>query len=176
MSNYNEKAARDNLPSNNLIEIHDPEIDQEAIMAEIRRRIQERRHELGYLQPQFSTFGGAPLPGRPDDIPYDPDYFDHLELANELYLQVPTEVDLQASPATRVPVLGSMWAMIREQAHGLALYYVNRNVSHQAGVNREIMGVLNGMTAINLEQQRAIIRLQEEVDTLRSQLKALEEG
>ena len=170
MSGKNLKTEEGKLPLQDLIEIHDPEIDPQAIMAEIDSRIQARRQELGYEQKQFSTFGGALFPGRPEDVPYDPDFYDHLELANELYLQVPTEVDLQASPALRVPLVGPLWSTVREQAHGLALYYVNRAVSHQTGVNREIMGVLNKLTTMNLEQQRAILRMQAEIDALREQM------
>jgi hypothetical protein len=170
MSENSVRETQRELPSTDLIEIDDPEIDQEAIMAEIRRRIQERRQELGYETKQFGTYGGSHFPGRPDDVPYDPDFYDHLELANSLYLQAPTEVDLQPSPATHVPVLGSLWSLIREQVHGLVLYYVNRSVSHQTGVNREIISVLNKMTAINLEQQRTIGRLQAELDELRAEL------
>lgn len=173
MSGSNVSKDPGDLPSNNLIEIRDPEIDPQAIMAEIRARIQKRRQELGYVSPQFSTFGGSQVPDRPEDIPYDPDFFDHLDRANELYLQVPTEVDLQASPATRMPLLGSMWSTIREQAHGLAIYYVNRNVSHQTGVNREMMGVLNGLTKVTIEQQRTINRLQAEIDSLRARVDEL---
>lgn len=170
MSGTNAKPAPGELPPNDLIEIHDPEIDPEEIMEEIRARIQERRQELGYVTKQFSTFGGAQFPGRPDDMPYDPDFYDHLELANELYIQVPTEADLQPSPALRIPLLGPLWAMIREQAHGLTLYYVNRSLSHQTGVNREIIGVLNKMTEISLDQQRTINSMQAEIDALREEL------
>ena len=142
------------LPEDDLIEIHDPEIDSQAIMTEIRSRIQERRQEPGYHTPRFSTFGGTLLPDRPDDLPYDPALFDHLELVNEQYTAVPSDSDLQPSPATRVPILGPLWAMVREQAHGLVLFYTNRTASHQTGVNREIISVLNGLTAQVIEQRQ----------------------
>lgn len=158
------------LPPNNLIEIHDPEIDPAQIMAEIRERILKRRQELGYEPQRFITYGGAQFPGRPDDLPYDPDFYNHLEMANKLYLEVETEVDLQPSAATQVPVLGRLWGFIREQAHNLSIYYVNRAILDQASVNREIIGVLNKMATINLEQQRAIIKLQDEIETLRQQV------
>ena len=173
MSGSDINPAPGELPSNDLIEIHDPEIDPEAIMAQIRTRIQERRQELGYIRPQFSNFGGTQLPDRPADIPYDPDLFDHLELANEQYTMVPSEANLQPSPATRVPILGPLWAMIREQAHGLVLFYTNRTASHQTGVNREIISILNGLTAHNIEQQRMINHLQGELDSVRKELEEL---
>jgi hypothetical protein len=167
MSGSDKDAVTGDLPANDLIEIHDPEIDPEAIMAKIRARIQERRTQLGYVRPQFSTFGGSVLPDRPNDIAYDPELFDHLELVNEQYTKVPSESNLQPSPATRVPLLGSLWAMIREQAHGLVLFYTNRTSSHQTGVNREIISILNGLTTLNIEQQRRIERLESELEAVR---------
>lgn len=157
------------LPDDGLITINDPAIDSAAIMAEVRARIQQRRAELGYEPQRFSSFGGAQFPGRPDDLPYDPDYYDHLEMANELYWQVETDANLQVSPATRAPVVGKLWAGVREQAHQLVLYYVNRHISHQTSVNREIIGVLNKLTEVNVEQQREIARLRQELEALRAQ-------
>lgn len=170
MSGAEKRSAAGELPADDLIEIHDPEIDPAEIMAQIRERIQQRRVELGYESQRFISFGGAQYPGRPDDVPYDPDFYDHLEMANELYLQVDTEIDLQSSPATRVPILGHLWGSIREQAHRLVIFYVNRATTHQANINREIIGVLNKLASINLEQQRALMKLQDEIDVLRAEI------
>ncbi|MFN2116989.1 MAG: hypothetical protein ACK2U0_04615 [Candidatus Promineifilaceae bacterium] len=170
MSGNDKNLVSGDLPSNDLIEIHDPEIDPEAIMAEIRARIQERRQELGYVKPQFSSYGGTLLPDRPDDIPYDPELFDHLELVNEKYTMVPSESDLQPSPATRVPILGPLWTMIREQAHGLVLFYTNRMASHQTGVNQEFVSILNGLTSLSMNQQRKIEKLEIELEAVRKDL------
>ena len=171
MSDREKKTAEGDLPADDLIEIHDPEIDPAQIMAEIRERIQLRRAELGYESQQFISFGGARFPGRPDDIPYDPDFYEHLEMANEQYAKVETESNLQPSPATRVPILGNIWKAIREQAHDLVLYYVNRAAMHQVNVNREIISVLNRAAIINLEQQRKLLELQAEVEALRGDIK-----
>lgn len=171
MSDSEKRIAAGELPADDLIEIHDPEIDPAQIMADIRERIQRRRAELGYESQQFISFGGALFPGRPDDIPYDPDFYEHLEMANELYAKVETEINLQPSPATRVPILGNLWKTIREQAHGLVIYYVNRAAMHQVNVNREIISVLNRAAIINLEQQRKLLELQAEVEVLRGEIK-----
>jgi len=170
MNKIEDSWAHAPLPADDLIEIHDPEIDPQEIMAEIRERIQKRREELGYIPQQFSTFGGTKFPGRPDDVPYNPDYYDHLEMVNAVYKEVDTGVDLQPSPALRVPVLGTLWSMIREQAHQLVLYYVNRTVAHQMNVNRELVSVLNITEEMMLKQQRAIIKLQNDVYLLRQRL------
>lgn len=152
-----------------IIEIRDPEIDDQQIMAEIRARMERRRAELGYEPQNFISFGGARYPGKPDDIPYDADFYHHLELANELYQQVETESNLQPSPATRVPLLGRLWGLIRSQAHYLVLYYVNRSLAHQMNVNRELVSTLNRLALMNQEKEREIYKLRTELDVLRTQ-------
>ena len=174
MSDTKNTFIQGELPSDTLIEIHDPEIDPALLIAEIRSRIQKRRAELGYIPQQFVTFGGTRFPGRPDDVPYDPDYYDHLEMANEFYPDVETDVDLRPSPATRIPIIGRFWSLVREQAHQLVLFYVNRALSHQMGVNREIVNVLNKEESIILRQQRTIFSLQNELYLLRQQLNELQ--
>ncbi|MCI0396042.1 MAG: hypothetical protein L0332_19455 [Chloroflexi bacterium] len=162
----------DKLPviTDDLIEIHDPEVDPQQLMAEIRRRIQQRRAELGYEQRTFPRFGAAlACPEPPEDIPYPPDLYHHLRQANDLYAQVETGPLLAPSPATRVPVLGRLWRLVRSQAHGLVLFYVNRAVGHQANVNRHLVSVVNQLAVQNEEQQRAIMALQAEVERLRRQ-------
>jgi hypothetical protein len=152
----------------NLIEIHDPEIDPQALMAEIRRRLRQRREELGYDRRVFPTFGATvPMPEPPADIKHAPNLYHHLRQANKLYGDAETTPVLAASPATRVPVLGPLWRLIRAQAHGLVLFYVNRAVAQQFSVNRYLVNVLNELTAASQEQQRTIERLESELERLR---------
>lgn len=159
----------DYLPSDDLIEINDPEIDPGAIMNEIRERMRRRREELGYEKRNFPTFTTA-YPEEPADLDYDPNLYHHLRLANESYTQVETEAHLAPSPATRVPVLGKLWQMIRGSAHNLVIFYVNRAITHEVNINRHLVSVLNRLTAQSESQQRAIIALQAEVEQLRRQL------
>jgi len=74
---------------------------------------------------------------------------------------------LVSSPATRIPVLGRIWQLIRGGAHGLVLFYVNRAVTHQTEINRQLVSVLNRMTVAIETQQRTIIGLQADLDALR---------
>lgn len=152
------------LPADDLIEIHDPEIDPQAIMAEIRRRIQARRLEAGYDNRTFPAFGEAMIcPEPPEGIPYSPDLYHHLRQANTRYSEVETAPILVPSPATRIPLLGRVWRLIREQAHGLVLFYVNRSVGHQVKLNRHVVSVLNQLTEENQALQRRVMALEAEV-------------
>jgi hypothetical protein len=149
------------LPADDLIEIHDPEIDPQIIMTQIRRRIQERRLEAGYDNRTFPAFGAAMVcPEPPEGMPYSPDLYHHLRQVNSLYSEVETATILAPSPATRVPILGRFWKLIREQAHGVVLFYVNRSVGHQVKVNRHLVSVLNQLTEENQALQRRIMALE----------------
>ena len=158
------------LPDDNLIEFHDAEIDPRQIMADIRDRIQQRRAEIGYGTTRFPTFSGATFPGRPTDIPYDPDLYHHLERVNKIYFEFETEPELLASPATRIPILGNLWGLIRRHAHTLTLFYTNRAIRQQTNVNRHMVSALNLLTVAWQEQQRTILALQEEIESLRERL------
>lgn len=151
------------LPADDLIEIQDPEIDPQAIMGEIRRRIQARRLEVGYEHRTFPAFGSAMIcPEPPEGMPYSPDLYHHLRQANALYSEVETAAILVPSPATRVPIVGRFWKLVREQAHGLVLFYVNRSTGHQVKVNRHLISVLNQLTEENQALQRRIMALEAE--------------
>ena len=152
----------------NLIEIRDPEIDAEEIMEQVQARVQKRRAELGQARQDFPTFGAAAMPSRPKDIPVDANLYYYLKLANKSYNQFETGPDVQISPATRIPILGRFWSLIRRQAHELVLFYVNRNVEHQVAVNQQLVSALNLLTSSLEEQQRITRELREEIGKLRS--------
>ncbi len=160
------EQAKVNIPDD-LIEIHDPEIDPGQIMDQIRERIRRRREELGYERRTFPTFGATAYPGEPADMPYDPDLYHHLRLVNETFAPIDTRPVLASSPSTRVPILGRLWQRIRGEAHNLVLFYVNRAVAHQTDVNRHLISVINRLTALSQEQQRAMAALRKEVESLK---------
>ena len=154
----------DKQSGDGVIEIQDPAIDPQAILAKIRARIAQRRAELGYENRTFPSFGAATYPGEPQDVAYDADLYHYLRLVNENYADADTDALLAPSPATRVPVLGRLWQLIRGGAHNLVLFYVNRAVAHQTDVNRQLVSVLNRMTVVLEAQQRMITQLQNELD------------
>ncbi len=155
-------------PPDGLFEIRDPEVDLEDIMAQIRRRIQERRRWSADETRTFPIFGMAAFPGEPSDIPFDSTLYHHLHVANEIYADAETTANLFPSPATRVPVLGRLWEMIRSQAHSLVLFYVNRDIARQVNVDRHIISTLNRLVALTQEQQRQILALQAQLAALQA--------
>src|SRR4051812_48237361 len=114
-----------------LIVINDPEVDVEAIMATIRARVQQRRDELGYDGRVFPTFGGTAMPAEPTDMAHDANLYHHLRMANSAYVIPTLQPVLPPSPASRVPILGTLWQRIRPALHALILVYVNQALSSQ---------------------------------------------
>lgn len=157
--------------SDDFIEIYDPEIDAPGLIGQVRARLEQRRQAQGYSRPSFPTYGAISAhPAMPQDLPEQANLYHHLRQANKLYNQVETAVVLASSPATSVPILGQLWRLIREQAHSLVLFYVNRSTAEQVNLNRHLVSVLNELTTLNQEQQKTITALQEEVETLRRQV------
>jgi hypothetical protein len=154
--------------SDDLVEIRDPEIETAQIMEQIQERVRNRRAELGHVWQNFPVFGAAAMPGEPEDIPVNANLYHYLKLVNKSYNQFETGTDVQLSPATRVPILGRIWSLVRRQAHELVLFYVNRNIEHQVTVNQQIVSALNLLTASLEEQRRLTLEMQKEIEALRS--------
>lgn len=149
-----------------LIEIHDPEIDPNQIMEQIRERIRQRREKLGYPQQAFPPFGAAEYPGEPEEGDFDQDLYYHLRKANELYYCIKVEPSLSPSPATQMPILGRLWRMIRQEAHNLVLFYVGKLARQILAIDRHTVSTLNRMAVQLQEQQKQLQALREQLDTL----------
>jgi hypothetical protein len=154
-----------------FLELNDPEISAEALTTALDERVRQRRAKLGPVERAVPAFGTAvPCPQQPANLDHPPTLYHHLRQANDLYGRPATALVLAASPATRVPLLGRLWAMIREQAHSLVLFYVNRSLAHQTTINRHTISAVNQLTLLSQEQQRTIHRLEQEIGRLRQEL------
>ena len=146
-----------------LIEIHDPEIEPSEIVAQIRERIRARRQALGYPRQQFPTFGAAAYPAELETENADADLAYHLRRANDLYYALGVKPALSPSPATRIPLLGRLWASVRREAHNLVLFYLGKLAQKQVGVNRHLVSTLNRLAVQVHEQQQELRELDERV-------------
>lgn len=168
-------------PREPWIELHDAEFTSQALVARVEERLQRTRAQLGPLSRRFPTFQPQfdPAPGTTPGAPAaNIDYANEsagaraehaaaLRRLQELPLPA-THAALAVSPATRLPLLGCLWALVRSQAHQLVLFYVNRHIAHQAQHNRHAAHVLHELSATLQAQQQEIARLQ-------ARLAALEE-
>lgn len=152
----------------NLITLHDDELTAEVLLTQMEQQLAARRTALGEVDIEFPQYGTAAVcPEMPPDLPFSMNLYHHLRLANKTYHRAETEPLLAESPAMRVPILGSMWKQIRQQAHQLVLFYVNRFVNQQTEVNGHMVHTLNELTLLVERQQRQIQRLEEKLKQLR---------
>jgi hypothetical protein len=167
MSDNQELTETEPIPDD-LLEIRGSESDQQQLMERVADRVEQRRDDAGTSTVRFPSYKGVPYPGTPEYSRYDPDLYHNLRLANSIYPDVMTEPELEPSPATRIPIVGDLWRLVRAQAHNLVLFYVNRSTRHEVDVNRHIVSVLNSLAISNQEQLEIIDDLKAEVDELRS--------
>jgi hypothetical protein len=164
-------AEAEGALSDDFLELYDPEITAEQLLAAVYERLEKRRRLPGYSPASFPVYAAVtPQPEMPLGLPYRTNLYHHLRQANRLYCQVETGPQLGPSTATQLPLVGRLWKLIREQAHSLVLFYVNRHVTAQVNVNRHLVSVLNEITVLCQEQQRRIGDLEEEVRILRQQV------
>lgn len=149
------------------ITIEDEELTAAALETAVAQRLAERRAALGWPSPvDFPTFGYlSPMPEKPPQGAVSQSLYHHLRQLNEMEAPETASV-LLPSPATRVPILGRLWAVVREQAHQLILFYVNRTLAHETAVNTHTLNALNELTRLAQSQQEEINRLQKELEQL----------
>ena len=149
--------------NNTWLKIADTEMTSAELVAEVERRVQQRQQTLGQIRPQFPTFGIlSPIP----EIKLNNPALEHnLRQVNQMDPS-PMAPMLAASPATRIPLLGDLWQLVRKQFHELVLFYVNRAASHQTKVDNHIINTLNELTRVIQTQQEEIERLQNKVRAL----------
>ena len=148
--------------SDELFEIKDLTVDDAALRAEVARRAAAR----GLALPSFPRFGAASeVPAGAEDDPL----LQHLREASALVGSVNLTMELAASEATRVPVLGALWGLIRRQMHALILFYVGRLAGHTVAVDHHLVNALN--EAVRRQQA-----LEADVSALRQRVADLEDG
>lgn len=150
------------------LELDDSHLSSAQLMAEIEERVARREAAYGRFQPHYPTFGHvSPMPA-PPNAQFAPNLYHHLHALNHLDAP-PTLPELAASPATRVPILGRLWGLLRRHGHNLVLFYVNRNAAYNSQVNAHLVNTLNELTRLTQEQQQEMDRLRAEITTLRGQ-------
>lgn len=148
------------------IDLNDPHVTPGALAETVAARVAERRAAHGAPRLDFPAFGYvAAMPEI--DPARAPTLAHHLRHLNDLPAP-PVEPVLALSPATRVPVFGRIWSLIRAQAHALVLFYTSRLAAHQTQAHNHTVSALNELTRLTLAQQAEIDRLRAEVERLRA--------
>jgi len=140
------------------LELNDPEINADDLMARIDVRLAQREVTDGRFQPHYPTFGHVSSLPQPIDDHFAPNLYHHLRALNDLK-PPDTMPELAASPATRLPLLGKLWSLVRAQAHNLVLFYVNRSAADDAQTRAHVVNALNERARLVQEQQQEIAAL-----------------
>jgi hypothetical protein len=142
-----------------------------ALETQARQALNQRGYTQADLHTSLPSYGSAvDLPPFPAAHPTFFNLYQHLRLTNQNYFQVENSPILAPSPATRVPLLGRVWSLIRSQAHQLILFYLNRSAAHTIEVHGQMVCILNELTRVTIEQQTRLQQLEQEVQQLRQQL------
>jgi hypothetical protein len=152
-----------------IIEIRDPEIDVESIVAQIRENIRQRKQ----THPELFD---VELPTFPVSEPSSGETAADGALAFNLRQATSTadEIGVMMSPVkSSLPVVGPLWAALKRQMHGLVLYYVNTLASKQIKFNRHVVQVLQGLVKQGIDDE--IAALQQEIESLRARIEQLEQ-
>jgi hypothetical protein len=161
------------IPPPGWITTGTPGLDPTALEQRVADRLTARQATSGIQSADFPAFSGqADVPEPPPDLPLPSALFHHLRTVNTLYSQVQSGAELASSPVTALPVIGRLWQLIRAHAHGLVLFYVNRTLAHQTGVNRHLVTVANELTRLATAQQRTIADLQRRLEALEQEREA----
>ncbi len=153
-----------------IVQIDDPEIDVQTIMARIREGLVE--HALDD-EVEFPTFAVARA-RRGESLRFPKELYYHLEQANLNYDQIWVELSLVEK---QMPLVGSFVNRFRRELHRLVVYYVNMLGERQVTMNDALVRTLNQLTD-SLEGpdevHATIAALQGEVAELRARLERLE--
>jgi hypothetical protein len=150
-----------------LVEIHDAEIDVEEIMRRIRADAQRLRRKVG--DPSNWPSYGMAAPG----ASADEDLYEHLRRALATHDKLYVEMIL-----TRRNRLSQFapWAALRRALHGLVIFYVNTLAGKQTLFNTQVIHTLNRL-AEGQEARAAktdVAELRETVRLLEQRLAELE--
>jgi hypothetical protein len=149
-----------NRDPNEVIEIHDQELNSEAIMQEIRARLRQRRADWEQRGMDFEALATgrlSPTAGR-----FEPDLYDNVQRLNASYDKIGVGLSLTASHRV---IIGPLLQRVRGALHQVIIYYVNMLARQQARVNGYLAGALTALVR-DFDQPSS----SDDLDTLRNEV------
>lgn len=137
-----------------------------ALLTKVRDGLATRARAWGAEPPRFGIFSPAATLEDAANVADLEGVADHLRQALTLMQQQDTTPVLAPSPATRLPVLGRLWALVRAQAHQLVLFYVNRQAANTVQVQQHLLAAVSALARMMAARQDAPDQPEEEVDGL----------
>ncbi len=158
------------------IEIHAPNIDINEVMGTIRRNIQQRQATDMAHPIDFPEFTEVTCPAEPSDNDHSSLLYFLLREMNRASTPVfQSTPEVAASTLDKVPLVGSMWTILRRHLHSLSIYYTNKMGQQLLMTTRYPVVVLNLMTRLNQKREAEINALQQRVVDLEAKIAKLEQ-
>jgi hypothetical protein len=155
-----------------VIDIRDPEINVEEIMARIRERLRQRRTQASAQGLDYDRLVGDDRTVASGTLSTDLYYDLHQLRTTAESIWVPSAMRDRHFP----PLINSVLFRLENLFHRLALKYVNMLAGRQVVFNRAAVGVLTG-TLRALEQNQARVEtLEKQVSELRECLAKFEQS
>lgn len=162
------------VDSDETVSLSEKEAEGEIDVTEIMQRIKERIHQ----ERQLKDYDSATLPtfipaATPQKSTYHRDaeaLQSHLQHLQQYQEPVAINPNLSDSTVAKWPIIGPLWHKIRQQAHHLVLFYVNRVIAEQSAVNKHLVRSLDLLTKQNLLLKQQLNDLQDEIATLQKQV------
>ncbi len=152
--------------SDDMAELHDPEISVEEIMRDIHNRVETRRQKVqaqgeGHFEsveePGVSQAIGAEVTG----------------VASQLRQLIQSADTLRLAPIItdwRIPLVNPLLRRLKKMLHELVLLYVNMLAGHQMAVNRSLARSLLVLIGARQADAARLLALEKEVALLRERV------
>ena len=157
-----------------VVDIREPEVNVEEIMARIRERVQQRRARAEAEGLAYDRLVDGDLAfdasGRRLGADFYYDLYQARQGADSIW------VSLSVIGNQRYPqMLGAFITRIHHAAHQLVLYYVNMLAGRQVNFNRAVIGAVSGLAEANESMAERMEALEKEVADLRERLAQFEQ-
>lgn len=150
-----------NDSDSNLFSFKDDEIEPADLEKRLRAQATERPSNDRWWPVYGQAIGGESA-GDGDTLRQQIDH--HLASVQRLLAASGTRTEpiLASSPATRLPLIGRLWGAIRQQVHGLILFYLNRQRADQAEITHHLLQAVTALERDNRRLSEQLARLEAE--------------
>jgi hypothetical protein len=149
-------------------------VEVEAIMAQVREKVQQNRQAAlaqGF-QPRYFVFDDYPQ--EPITGDYDHELYAHLRQVNQPHKILGMRRVMRTSFLSKLPLLGLVWQRIQREGHDLVIFYVNSFGGEIVTFQRHVAGVLNRLVGWSQATESEIALLKKEIKDLRERVELLE--
>jgi len=163
MRNFNQKHP-----------VNSSEVNIEAIMSQVREKIQQNRRTALKQGLKSRQFVFDDYPEEPTSGDYDYDLYAQLRQVNQPHRILGVRRTPRVSWLSKLPIAGAIWRQIQRAGHDLVIFYVNSLAGEVVAFQRHVAGVLNRLVSWSQVKDEELRLLQAEIKALRERIDLLE--